>query len=118
MPLTEQTRNLVNSDFLDCLPDDCLLINTSRGNVVNFDELFKYPKIAKFRKIVFDMFDEEPFNPQRLPADIADKFYFTPHGGAWAKESLLHRSEETLLQVRHFEHGKPLHGLIDLDRGY
>ena len=51
-PLNEQTKNLIGNKELEKMSNDCLLINTARGGIVNEEDLvavIKEQKIAGLR---------------------------------------------------------------------
>jgi len=56
--LNPSSIHLINADIIKQMKDDVIFINTSRGQVVNEDDLVRYHK--KFGMIVLDVFDEEP----------------------------------------------------------
>lgn len=118
VPLTNETINMVDTKFLDAMKERSVLINSSRGKAVNFQELIKYKKIDKFRKIILDVYDKEPYKIQNIPKKIRDLFCFSPHIGAYTDESLYDRGEETLKLIEEYLSGENIHGLINLDKGY
>ena len=117
-PLTEQTLNLVDKVFLDAMKDGSILINSSRGKVINFTDLVGYANPNKFKKIILDVYDKEPFNIDKIPHNIIDKFYFSPHIGGYTEESFYDRSIETLEELKDYFNNCQPHGLVDLDKGY
>jgi len=54
----DTTLDMVNSSFIDKIKDGVILINTSRGGVVNEEQLCR--KFSKFRGIVIDVWKNEP----------------------------------------------------------
>ena len=63
VPLTDETRGLVDADFLAAMPDGALLVNAARGPVVDTDALIAELSAGRLRAAV-DVTDPEP-----LPAD-------------------------------------------------
>lgn len=118
VPLTCETLNMVDTNFLDAMKERSILINSSRGKAVNFQELIKYQKIDKFRKIILDVYDKEPYKIHNIPRSIRKIFYLSPHIGAYTDESLYARGEETLQLIKEYLSGGYIHSLIDLDKGY
>ena len=81
-PLTDETRGLVDAGFLSALRDDVVLVNVSRGAVINTDDLLAWLDGDRAATAVLDVFDVEP-----LPGDSAlwqhPKVVMTTHiGGA------------------------------------
>lgn len=52
------TLNMVNGEFIENLKDGVILINTSRGNIVNEEQLCR--KFSKFKGIIIDVWENEP----------------------------------------------------------
>ncbi|MDX6257425.1 MAG: hypothetical protein QOJ11_3759 [Frankiales bacterium] len=79
VPLTDQTRGLVDAGFLAGLPDGALLVNASRGPVVDADALLAELHSGRITAAI-DVTDQEP-----LPADdplwLAPGLLLTPHIG-------------------------------------
>lgn len=87
VPLTQETRNLYNADVLAKLQQDCVLINTARGGIVDESALFNCLGTGKLAAACADVFDVEPaFNSPLLQLP---NFFGTPHIGGSAAEARL-----------------------------
>ncbi|MEC7915565.1 MAG: NAD(P)-dependent oxidoreductase [Actinomycetota bacterium] len=62
-PLTDETRGLVDERFLNQMKDDSILVNVSRGPVVNTGDLLKALDAGRSLKAILDVFDIEPLDP-------------------------------------------------------
>ncbi len=100
IPLTDQTRGLVDAAFLAALPDGAVLVNAARGAVVDTDALVRELSTGRLRAAL-DVTDPEPLPPDH-PLWTAPGVLITPHVGghtdgsgdrAWAVAS------EQLLQL-------------------
>ncbi|MEO8282138.1 MAG: 2-hydroxyacid dehydrogenase [Pseudarthrobacter sp.] len=81
VPLSEQTRHLVDGKFLAAMPDDALLVNVARGPVADTDALLRETSTGRLRAAL-DVTDPEPL-PQDHPLWTAPGVLITPHvGGA------------------------------------
>lgn len=81
VPLTEQTAALVDERFLAAMPDGALLVNGSRGPVVDTDALLKELSSGRLRAAL-DVTEPEPL-PSGHPLWTAPGLLLTPHvGGA------------------------------------
>ena len=106
VPLTEQTRGLVDGGFLAALPDGALLVNAARGPVVDTAALLT--EVASGRiDAALDVTDPEPL-PAGHPLWEQPGVLITPHiGGAVA--GLLPRGYRLVAeQLRRFVAGEPL----------
>jgi phosphoglycerate dehydrogenase-like enzyme len=77
VPLTGQTRGLVDKAFLARMPDGAILVNASRGPVVDTDALTV--ELASGRlSAVLDVTDPEPLPPGH-PLWTVPGLLLTPH---------------------------------------
>jgi phosphoglycerate dehydrogenase-like enzyme len=79
VPLTEQTRGLVNAEVLAALPDGALVVNVSRGPVVDTDALLAELASGRLRAAL-DVTDPEPLPPSH-PLWQAPHVLISPHVG-------------------------------------
>ena len=94
LPLTAETRHLVNLDFIKKFAKKIIIINTSRGKVVKITDLIAGLESGKVRGACLDVFENE--KPQTLNEnenDVYEKLYkfdnviLTPHVAGWTAES-------------------------------
>ncbi|OUW87463.1 MAG: hypothetical protein CBD84_01300 [Acidimicrobiaceae bacterium TMED224] len=62
-PLTDETRGLIDKDFLSSMGDGSILVNVSRGPVVNTRDLLEALNSDRDLKAILDVFDVEPLEP-------------------------------------------------------
>lgn len=106
VPLTEQTRRLVDADFLARLKDGALLVNVARGGVVDSNALLA--ETAKGRlQAALDVTDPEPL-PSGHGLWDSPGVLITPHvaGGSTAMVPRMHALVGE--QLRRFAAGEPL----------
>jgi glycerate dehydrogenase len=87
-PLTDTTRGLVDRRFLDAMKPDAILINTSRGGLIDENALLAALSRGRLRAALLDVLGEEP-PPRDHPlldrrAPWARRVIVTPHI-AWGK---------------------------------
>lgn len=87
VPLTEDTRHLVNRQTLALMKPDAVLINTSRGGVVDQEALIEALGAGTIAAAGLDVFEEEPL-PDRSPLRRLPNVVLTPHEAASSKQSL------------------------------
>ena len=66
LPLTEDTRHLINKDKIDLMKKHAVLVNVSRGGVIDETELIDALHAGKFLGVALDVFGEEPLGESRL----------------------------------------------------
>ncbi|WP_406282402.1 2-hydroxyacid dehydrogenase [Embleya sp. NBC_00896] len=79
VPLTEDTRGLVDADFLARLPDGALVVNVARGPVVDTKALLVEVTAGRIRAAL-DVTDPEPL-PADHPLRFAPGVLISPHVG-------------------------------------
>lgn len=81
-PLTADTKHMVNADFLRKMKSSAVLINTSRGAVVNEKDLTDALNSGTIAGAYLDVLEKEPMSPD-TPLKFAKNCVITPHT-AWA----------------------------------
>ncbi|MFZ5471993.1 MAG: phosphoglycerate dehydrogenase [Myxococcota bacterium] len=86
VPLTEQTKNLVNKDALAKMKKGAFLVNCARGGIVDEAALAETLTSGQLGGAAFDVFATEPVSPDN-PLLRLDNFICTPHLGASTEEA-------------------------------
>lgn len=107
VPLLPETRHMVNSDRIDALPNQPIVINTSRGGLIDEDALAVALASGRVSAAGLDVFETEPL-PLNSPLRTAPNVYLSPHA-AFFSDASVHRlqqlaSEEAIRALR----GEPL----------
>lgn len=111
LPLTEETKYLVNNDFISRCKDGVIISNTSRGKIVNTRDLIEGLKSGKVGGACLDVFENEKpetFSEQEI--EMYDTLYkmenvvLTPHIAGWTKESLSLIAEVLLEKIIEGKH--------------
>lgn len=80
-PLNETTRHMVNVDFLSKMKHNAILVNTSRGPVVDQNALYQTLKSKQIFAAALDVTDPEPL-PLDSPLLTLDNCVIVPHIGS------------------------------------
>ena len=106
-PLTEETLGLINKETLSYCKPSCVIINTSRGPVVNEQDLADALNSGKIAGAALDVLCQEPMSAD-CPLIGAKNCIITPHI-AWApletRERLVKIAAEN---IRAFIEGNPI----------
>ena len=81
--LSEETNNIIYTDSLKKMKQNAILINTSRGEIINETALLEALDKELIAGAGLDVYREEPYNGSLLQYD---NVITTPHIGAYAKE--------------------------------
>lgn len=76
VPLTSETKKLIADDELSALKDEALLINISRGEILDTVSLVKH--LPRLFGVALDVFEEEPLKPDNTLWDC-ENVLITPH---------------------------------------
>ena len=79
VPLTDETRGLVDAAFLAAMGDGAVLVNAARGPVVDTDALLAELRTGRLRAVI-DVVEPEPL-PADHPLWTAPNLLITPHVG-------------------------------------
>jgi len=115
LPLTNDTRGIVDAKLLAGLPKDAVFINCARGGHVIDADLIRALDGGHIRHAVLDVFHTEP-----LPADnpfwTHPKVTVTQHMASLTVPASA--SEWMAENIKLIEAGKPPLNTVDLNRGY
>jgi D-3-phosphoglycerate dehydrogenase len=87
IPLTPSTQHLIGEKELGMMKKDTILVNISRGNIVEEEALYQALKTGRIRGAALDVFAQEPA-AKANPLLALDNFIATPHMGGYTHEAL------------------------------
>lgn len=87
LPLTDETRGLINAERLALMKETSLLINTSRGAVVDEGALYAALRDGRIGGALLDVRAQEP-PAGASPLHSLPNVLLTPHIASWTHESL------------------------------
>ena len=85
VPLTEKTRHLMNSETLSYMKPTAFLINTSRGEIIDEESLFRALSDQRIAGAALDVFEVEP--PTNTSLLQLPNIICSPHIAAQTKEA-------------------------------
>ena len=95
---TKETENLISKEKLDLLKENAILINTSRGGVLDEDYLIELLKSKKIFGAGLDVYSEEP--PKNIDSFSDLNLISTPHIGASTSEAQLKAGLDTVENIK------------------
>ncbi len=120
VPLLSQTRHLIDAAALARMKPDAILINTSRGAVIDTDALVKALKSRQLGGVGLDVYELEEgvffqdLSNETLTDDVLARLLtfsnviVTSHQGFLTREALAAIAETTLANATAFERAQPL----------
>jgi len=100
---TKETENLIDSKYLKMIKEGGIIVNTSRGGIVDEKSLFE---LVDDKKIIFgglDVYEKEP--PEVDESFSNSNIITTPHLGASTKEAQLKAGKQTAENVKNILNG-------------
>ncbi len=110
VPLSESTRGLVDASFLAAMSDGALLVNVSRGAVVDSDCLLAECSTGRIRAAL-DVTDPEPLPPGH-PLWRTPGVLISPHVGGNTSAFLPRARALVSHQLRRYRDGEPLANVV------
>ncbi len=103
VPLMNETRNLINADNIKTLKKDAIMINTSRGGIINELALIGALKNKLIGGVCLDVFENEP-NPNPEFRNL-ENVILTPHIASATKEAQKRAGMDVVVQIEKFFKG-------------
>lgn len=99
LPLTEDTRHLINAERLSILKNSAVLVNIARGAIV--DQVALEAALSKNNLFgaVLDVFETEPLNSESLLWDM-DNVILTPHNSFFGDNNAKRLNEVILTSIK------------------
>lgn len=96
LPLTDETRGLIDFNTISLMKKNAILINISRGNIIKEKDLVRALKNRKILGAVLDVFENEPLNKESELWNL-DNIIITPHN-SFVSEQNERRMYEVILK--------------------
>jgi D-3-phosphoglycerate dehydrogenase len=108
IPLTKETKQMVNEDYFSYFNKPIFFINAARGEIVNINAVLKAIKTGKILGAGLDVLEKEKF-PALADAEFytdlikEEKLILTPHIGGWTFDSYRKISEVLIAKLKNLE---------------
>lgn len=83
--LNSGSRGMLSGAMLDLLPAHAVVVNTSRGEVLDVSGAAQRVRDGRLRSLVVDVFPEEPY-PQLAEESVHPAVMFTPHAAGFTHD--------------------------------
>ena len=105
VPLTKETENLINEKTIEQMKENMILVNTSRGGVVDEKSLFNGIKEGKINRGALDVLVEEPPKINHSLVNC-EELLITPHVAYLSVEAEIELQTKTASNVIKILNGK------------
>lgn len=126
-PLNPQTHHLINPDSLARMKDGVMIVNTSRGALVDAGAVIEGLKSGKVGYLGLDVYEQEAdlfyenLSEQIIQDDVLQRLIAFPnvlvtsHQAYFTETALINIAETTIRNLTVFENGGPLENEVTLD---
>jgi D-3-phosphoglycerate dehydrogenase len=104
VPLTPETRSLVSAETIEKMKPSAILVNTSRGGVVNERDLADALRSGRLAGAAVDVFDREPYSGELTSIN---RCVLTSHMGSMSRDCRARMEQEAVDEVVRFVQGLP-----------
>ena len=116
-PLTEETAGMIGAAELERMKPSALLINITRGAIIDGEALVQALADGKIAGAGLDVTPQEPLAPDHALWRL-DNVVITPHTAGASQLRADRNMDRFVENLRRFQRGQPLIGLIDKALGY
>lgn len=109
VPLTAKTKNMIRYDHLRKMKRDAIIINTSRGGIINEVDLVKALNEGHLSGAAIDVFEQEPYQGG---LQNIERCFLTAHMGSMSFDCRARMEIEATEEAVRFATGKPLECLV------
>ena len=106
-PSIPATNHMFNEETLGYMKDNAIIINTSRGTLIDENALYRYMSAGKFKYACLDVYDPEPLTVEN-PLRTLKNAILTPHIAGLAGNGKLRIGMHAADQIENYIGGKAL----------
>ena len=118
--LNDQTRGMIDTNFLDLMKDGCILINTARGEIFkDLDLLYHSLKEGKIYALGTDVLPVEPPNKSSLinawrldKSWLKGRLIINPHSAFYSQQAFVEMREKAAINALRILKGKEPFNII------
>ncbi len=114
-PLTPETRDLIDAERIDLMPAGGMIINVSRGGIVNEAALLRAIQTGRLAGAGLDVTDEEPLPPDN-PLWSEPGIIITSHSAGHSPWTRPRKMQRFLVNLHNWSEGKPMEDVIPITR--
>lgn len=126
-PLTPDTHHLIDKNAIAQMKKGVMLINTSRGGLINTSDVIDALKAGQVGSLALDVYEEEEnlffedLSSQVIQDDVFARLLTFPnvlvtgHQAFFTREAVTNIAQTTLKNISDFEHGKKLENEVHAD---
>lgn len=115
LPLTPETRGVLNAKLLPALPRGAYVINGARGGHMVAEDMLAALDSDHIAGAALDVFEPEPLPPES-PFWSHPKVFLTPHAASITIPSSV--APQVVENIHNMRNGRPLINLVDFSLGY
>jgi phosphoglycerate dehydrogenase-like enzyme len=117
VPLTPDTRAIINQEVFDAMKETAILINVARGGVIDEEALIRALQSGQIAGAALDVFNQEPLPPSS-PLWKLDNVIISPHIAGNTSHYLESAAAVFVENLERYLSNKDLLNRVDRKRGY
>ncbi|WP_419841016.1 D-2-hydroxyacid dehydrogenase [Candidatus Poriferisodalis sp.] len=117
LPLTDATRNMFDDDMFATMPDGAILLNVTRGEIIDGPSLERALAAGRIGGAALDVAPVEPLDA-RSPLWGFEHCVMTPHTAGASQHRAQRNLERFCRNLLALRHGRPLEGVVDKLSGF
>lgn len=114
MPLTEETKGMINRECFEKMKPTAVLVNTARGGVIDETALIEALQNGKIAGAAVDVYETEPVSSEN-PLLHMDQVIATPHCAWYSETAITTLQRKTAEEVVNVLQGNPPYHCVNRD---
>lgn len=94
IPLTPETRNMINKDSIKKMKDGVMIVNTARGPIINIDDLLEALNTKKVKAAGLDVVETEPITNKDSEIFKCENLIVNPHSAYNSEEASIEQHQK------------------------